>query len=290
MRMPIARDRGFVAVLLLAACWPAIGSAATADLAVTINHSPTPGVGLTQLIYTVHVSNAGPDTATSIKVQDTLPPDSVFDSAGGPGWDCTDPVNRVVTCTAASLASGASAGFLGIAVIPAARGGSLVDQATVSAIENDPASANNSATDSAVVNPAPSSSFFTVTPCRIVDTRRPQAPAGGPALVGGATRSFNIVDACGVPVEATAVAFNVTVVDPSDAGDLRVYTEGVAVPSASTINFAPGQVRANNAVVPLIMAQRGQPGQSSLVSVQCDMPSGPLGKVDLVLDVTGYFR
>jgi hypothetical protein len=79
----------------------------------------------------------------------------VFDSAGGIGWTCSDPVAGVVTCTLPSLAAGAKASFLGIAVIAPSQGGTLKATASVSAA--DPVSANNSATESVVANPASSS-------------------------------------------------------------------------------------------------------------------------------------
>ena len=34
--------------------------------------------------------------------------------------------------------------------------------------------------------------FYPITPCRILDTRNPQGPFGGPVLAAGATRSLSI--------------------------------------------------------------------------------------------------
>jgi calcineurin-like phosphoesterase family protein len=121
--------------------------------------------------------------------------------------------------------------------------------------------------------------FYPVTPCRLVDTRNPPGPAGGPALAAGATRTFSLVGRCGIPADAMALALNVTAVNPTAAGDLRLYPAGPVAPLASVVNFAPGRTRANNAVASLSPAGD--------VAVRCDMPSGT---VHLVLDVTGYFR
>jgi uncharacterized repeat protein (TIGR01451 family) len=272
-----------VAASLLWGLWPIAAAAggAGADLSLTFTHFPNPGTGLRQLIYTVHVANAGPGPATSITVVNTLPPaGAYFDNAGGVGWDCGDPVGGVVACTLPSLASGATAPFLSFAVIPAPEGGTLVDTATVSAAEADPAPANNTATDSALVNPAPPLSFYTLTPCRVVDTRDAPGPWGGPALEANSTRQFVINTPCGIPPVVRGVALNVTAVGASDVGDLRLYPSGLPAPGTSTINFKPGQVRANNASVPVI---------NGFISVQCDMPPGSTGTVHLVLDVTGYF-
>jgi plastocyanin len=123
--------------------------------------------------------------------------------------------------------------------------------------------------------------FFTVTPCRVADTRNPVGPAGGPALGANTTRSFPVTGLCGIPSTASAVAFNVTVVNETDFGDLRLYPAGSAA-SSSTINFTVQKVRANNAVIPL--------GSGGQITVQCDMPPASTGQTDFLLDVTGYFQ
>jgi hypothetical protein len=122
--------------------------------------------------------------------------------------------------------------------------------------------------------------YFTIAPCRVVDTRGPAGPTGGPALVGGATRDFVIGGKCNVPADAQAVAFNFTVTGPGAAGDLRIFTGGGTLPTVSTMNYGEGQSRANNAVVPL--------GPDGNVAVRVDQPSAT--SVHLIVDVTGYFR
>ncbi len=122
--------------------------------------------------------------------------------------------------------------------------------------------------------------FFTVTPCRAIDTRQAAGTYGGPALQpNGARRLFPLAGQCGIPSDAKAVAANVTVVTPPSAGDLRVGPAGV-VDLTSTLNFAAGQVRAGNTVVALT----GDP--LGAIWVQSDVTSA----ANLVLDVTGYFK
>ncbi|MGH9367045.1 MAG: PQQ-dependent sugar dehydrogenase [Thermoanaerobaculia bacterium] len=128
------------------------------------------------------------------------------------------------------------------------------------------------------INP-PASSFHTVTPCRIVDTRNPAGPYGGPALTAGGTRDFRLAGQCGVPPGARAVAVNVTVTLPTAVGDLRIYPAGGALPASSVINFRAGQTRANNAV--LTLSPTGD------ISVRFDAASGG---VHFLLDVNGYFE
>jgi PQQ-like domain len=127
---------------------------------------------------------------------------------------------------------------------------------------------------------APPLDFYTLTPCRAVDTRQVTGPSGGPALAGGgARRSFPITGQCGVPSDAQAVAVNVTVVSPAGAGDLRLGPSGFAA-QTSALTFGAGQTRANNAVVGLTGDPLGALG------VQADLA----GTADLVVDVVGYFK
>ena len=84
---------------------------------------------------------------------------------------------------------------------------------------------------------------------------------------------------CGVPADAVAVAFNFTITQPTDAGDLRVFPGGGGLPLVSTLNWRPGQTRANNAVVGL--------GPSGDVTVHPDQATGT---VHFIIDINGYFR
>jgi hypothetical protein len=88
-----------------------------------------------------------------------------------------------------------------------------------------------------------------------------------------------IAGKCGVPATAKSVAVNLTAVAPTSLGNLRLFPAGTAVPNTSTVNYAAGQTRANNAVVAL-----GSGGQLTVYSGQ------GLGTADFVLDVTGYFQ
>jgi glucose/arabinose dehydrogenase len=121
--------------------------------------------------------------------------------------------------------------------------------------------------------------FFTVPPCRVVDTRNPAGPLGGPALASGVTRTFQVAGACGIPVTAAALAANVTVVNPSPGGHLQMFPAGAAIPPTSVVNFGPGQTRANNAILTL-----GSGGLAARFTL-----SGP-GAAHLVVDVVGYFE
>ncbi len=134
-------------------------------------------------------------------------------------------------------------------------------------------------TATATLTPTPGVSFYTLNPCRVADTRGPSGPYGGPALVANADRTFVVAGQCGIPSGAVAVAFNFTVTQPTALGDLRTVPGGGPLPLVSTMNWRPGQTRANNAITPL--------GPSGDIVAHVDQASG---SVHLIIDVNGYFR
>jgi hypothetical protein len=117
--------------------------------------------------------------------------------------------------------------------------------------------------------------FFTATPCRLVDTRLGDAPA----LAAGATRVFTLAGRCGIPSTARALSLNVTVTAPSGPGHLTLFPTGTPMPLASTVNFGPGQTRANNAILRVDGL-----GRLSVANGQA------AGSVELILDVNGYLE
>ncbi|MBK9091082.1 MAG: hypothetical protein IPL90_19420 [Holophagales bacterium] len=74
------------------------------------------------------------------------------------------------------------------------------------------------------------------------------------------------------------MALNVTVTNPTAAGSLTVYPGTGLVPGTSTVFFAAGRTRANNATIGLV---------GGTVTVADRQESGT---VDLIVDVSGYYR
>jgi FG-GAP-like repeat len=120
--------------------------------------------------------------------------------------------------------------------------------------------------------------LYTLAPCRVLDTRSPAGPYGGPAIPAQNIRTFLLAGRCGIPADATAVSANVTVVQPFMDGDLRIFPGAGPSPLSSVINYRGGRVLANNARLRLGAGE---------VSIQNDQGSGP---VHVVLDVNGYFK
>jgi hypothetical protein len=121
--------------------------------------------------------------------------------------------------------------------------------------------------------------LYTLTPCRLVDTRNPNGPYGGPALSPGGTRTFTLTGQCGIPSGAVSVAVNVVATGGSSTGYFTLYAPSSPRPNTSTLNFGAGKTRANNAIIGL--------GTAGDVAVYAGQASG---SVNLVLDVTGYFK
>ena len=110
-----------------------------------------------------------------------------------------------------------------------------------------------------------------VTPCRLLDTRDPglAKPSAGQSLV------LAVRGRCGVAADATAVAVTVTVDEAVAAGFLTAWPSGLAMPLASSNNYAVGETRANAALLSL-----GIDGALSLFTNQ---------SAHIIVDVMGEF-
>jgi uncharacterized repeat protein (TIGR01451 family) len=96
--------------------------------------------------YTVTATNLGPTTATGVTITDPVPAGSTFVSASA---GCAEAAG-VVTCTAGTLAPGASQSFT--IVVQAGSGDFLVNTATVDGDQDDPNPANDTATVTTEIN------------------------------------------------------------------------------------------------------------------------------------------
>lgn len=119
-----------------------------ADLQLTKSDAPDPvQIGL-PLTYTLTVTNAGPDDATSVIVQDILPAGVTFVSAVASQGVVSESAG-ILSANLGTVVDGGSATVV-IQVIPTAIG-SIVNTATVQAAQVDTNSSNNSATEATTV-------------------------------------------------------------------------------------------------------------------------------------------
>jgi len=96
----------------------------------------------------------------------------------------------------------------------------------------------------------------TIVPARLVETREGFDTddgkfAGIGEVAAGEPLEVEIAGRGDVPDDADAVAVNLTVVRPEDQGYATLYPCDEEPPNASNVNFRPGDVRANSAIVPL---------------------------------------
>jgi subtilisin family serine protease len=194
-----------------------------------------------------------------------------------------------VTISGANFVSGAGVTFGGTAAASVV----VVSAATITAVT--PAHAAGPV-DVTVTNPdtksgtlpggftyLPPMKFYTVPPCRVIDTRAASPfpiGYGPPSLPGNAAqRSFVLGGPCGIPSDARAVSTNATIWAPVTRGDMRVWAAGGGVPMTSMLNWEANILALANAGIL-------QLGTGGAITVQIDGP----GTVDLILDVNGYFQ
>jgi uncharacterized repeat protein (TIGR01451 family)/uncharacterized repeat protein (TIGR02543 family) len=252
--------------------------------------------------YTITIANTGTVDQTDNaghELVDVLPPTLALVSAGATtGTAGVDLTTGTVTWNGSILQSGS----VTITVTATVRsttaiGGVVANQGDISydadadgtneasALTDDPAVVGPSDPTSFVVLPRPLS-FYTITPCRLVDTRNANGPSGGPGLVGGATRAFPVQGHCGVPTGAKAVALAVTAIQPSGAGYFALFPSDVARPLVSTVHYSGGEfARASNVTVRLADYATHPEADLALYAYV-----HPAGSAHVVLDVTGYFQ
>ncbi|HEX7134615.1 MAG TPA: hypothetical protein VF228_18725 [Iamia sp.] len=97
------------------------------------------------------------------------------------------------------------------------------------------------------------SMFVPITPCRIVNTQNSAGDIDAGELrsykTNGNTSEQGGAAACGIPASATALELSVSAVSAKGPGYLRVHPAGVATPTATFLNYGPGQNLTNAGTV-----------------------------------------
>jgi len=122
--------------------------------------------------------------------------------------------------------------------------------------------------------------FYSLAPCRLVDTRGANGPLGGPALLQQQERDFPLLMSSCIPLGVTPAAYSLNftaVPNPSHQhlGYLTVWPAGSPQPLVSTLNNPTGTTVANAAIVPA--------GQNGEIAVYAYNTTG------LIVDINGYF-
>ena len=109
----------------------------------------------------------------------------------------------------------------------------------------------------------------------VLDSRNNIGTTGG-IFAANETRSVQVAGRSGIPTNAISVVVNITVTQPQGSGFATAFPTGVALPTASNLNYVAGTTRANLAVVKV-----GTGGQISLNAAETS--------AHLIVDVMGSF-
>ena len=121
------------------------------------------------------------------------------------------------------------------------------------------------------------STFTSIPPVRLLDTRDGTGAPSAGAVAPGGTVQLLVGGVAGIPNGVGAVVLNVTVTEPQAAGYVTVYSDDAGQPLASNLNFSPGQTVPNLVIVPVS------------VGGYVDLYNGSSGTVQLIADASGYF-
>ncbi len=121
--------------------------------------------------------------------------------------------------------------------------------------------------------------FYSLPPCRLVDTRGANGPLGGPFLNGGQARNFPLQSSgcnlSGLGIQAYSLNFTAIPYNGEPLGYLTAWPQGGAQPVVSTLNNPTATVVANAAIIPA--------GTSGGISVYVN------DNTNLAIDINGYF-
>jgi uncharacterized repeat protein (TIGR01451 family) len=144
-----------------AATAPTTVAPQTTDIAITKTPSTTNAIITETITYTLVVTNLGPNNSTGTTVTDVLPPGTTFVSATSTQGTCSG--TTTVTCAIGTLAPNATATITLAVTLPQAPG-PVVNTATVTSAQIDPAAANNAATATINVGADAPSNIPTLSP------------------------------------------------------------------------------------------------------------------------------
>jgi uncharacterized repeat protein (TIGR01451 family) len=184
---------------LLVASSP-LAAQTAADLSVTQVDDPDPVAAGSSLVYTLTISNKGPDSADSATLSDPLPAGTTFQALAAPaGWSCVTPAagaNGTVSCSTASFAVGSDVFTLTVGVDAGTANGTVLSNtvAVASASVDPNPGAETAGADTTVV--------ASTTAVAITKTDSPDPVLAGANLTYTLTASNN----GGVELESATVA------------------------------------------------------------------------------------
>jgi len=168
MRCSLRFSLLLLAVLVLALPARRAGSQSSADLQLEKLDSPDPVLPGDSITYEILLTNAGPDAAEFVNLEDTLPAEVTFLSIfADPAWSCSTPpvgMGGTVTCSIDSLPVGVADFFITVMVGSGVAPGTVItNTATASSETPDPDEGGPSATTTTTVAAPPPTADVSVT-------------------------------------------------------------------------------------------------------------------------------
>jgi uncharacterized repeat protein (TIGR01451 family) len=219
-----------------------------ADMSITASDAPDPVNVGSNIVYTVVVTNNGPNPATGVTATTVVPAGLTLITATATQGTCTLAAGTI-TCTIGNMANAATVTATITVQTGAAAAPSVSLTGTVTATEFDPNNANNSATVTTTVNPA-------------ADLAVTKSDSPDPVIVGNnVTYTVTVVNngpsnATGVTVTDT-LPTNGTFVSSTPAGPTCTVAAGVLTCNLGTINAGA------NSTVTIVVTAPATPGSMS---------------------------
>jgi uncharacterized repeat protein (TIGR01451 family) len=252
------------------------------NLVLAKQYSGGPAMPSAVLTFTLQLSNTGDQDAGAVTLQETVPAHATFNpGASTPRWSCaaTTP-GSACTLAVGGLAAGATLyatfAVTADACLPPA---TVIDnQACATTGAGAPVCANAGTPPPPPPQPL---HFYTLTPCRALDTRL----TGVNLTESNRPQVYQLSGVCHVPASAVAVAVNVTLVGATTALKVQGYPGDLAPPCIADTVIAPvGGTIAGFAVLRLATS-----GAGTLAFLMTITPPADEGQTDLLLDLSGYF-
>ncbi|MBC6446837.1 hypothetical protein [Actinokineospora xionganensis] len=161
-----------------------------------------------------------------------------------------------------------------LAVATAIVGATLVSGATASAVAPRPAAPSELQMGVAAAVAEGGTRFVSMPPQRVLDTRNATGVPGTSPVGPGGEIAVSLDGK--VPADAVAVVLNVTGTAPTSNTYVTVWATGVARPTSSNLNLAPGQTRPN-----AVISEIGLDGKISFFN--------NAGTTHLIADLAGYY-
>jgi uncharacterized repeat protein (TIGR01451 family) len=276
-----------------------------ANLSLSNTATPAPVAAGSEITYSIHLANTGPDAALTVVLNDAIPANTTFVSdtqVSGPAFAVTSPAaggSGTVTGTISTLASGASATFSVVVLVPSTTPGgtSITDTASATTATVDPNPANNSQTVSSAVVVAPAitsaaSAAFTIGAAgtfTVTTTGYPVSTLTSSTLTTGLTFVDNhngTAKLSGTPAAGTSGVYTLNFtasngVNPSAAQAFTLTVDTAPVGLTTLAVTAPADNVNQGATLQVTAAGTDGTGSPvALGTVVWSLDAGSLGSVD----------